>query len=161
MKGKDLESSRSRRRRKRGPNNTRWGKRGRCSGSELVDISGCPLSTTVYVPTRVMESSTLSIKGASFPKGGSKMLGTRYGSHLLSLFRLYVVKNGSHDTLSPIIWLDIALQGFSFGARGLGGGFSVDLYAHGGAFYQPVWICRLQSTRGMFYSGQGIPQPTI
>jgi len=147
----------------------RWGRLGKSYGSEFVDISGCPWSTFVYVPQRVMASSTLYIKDASFPKRGSKMLGTRYGSHQLSLFRLYMAKKDSLSISSPIIWLDIVIEmrpvglegSYSFASRGPGGGFVEDLYISGGKFLNPAWICRLQSTHGMFYSEQGIPEPTI
>ena len=166
MKGRDYVSSRSRQRWRRDRNNTRWGRRGRSYGSEFVDISGCPWTTFVYVPQRVMASCTLYIKDLLFPKRGSKMLGTRYGSHQLSLFRLYVAKKDSLDTLSPIIWLDITFEmgleaHFSFANPGPGGGFVEDLYISGGEFLNPAWICRLQSTHGMFFSEQGIRRPTI
>lgn len=161
MKVRDSASSRSRRASRRERNSTRWGRRGKSYGSELVGSTGLPLNISVYAPLRVMASSTLSIKGASFPKRGLKMLGTRFGAHLLSLFRLYVVKNDSLGTSSGVIWLDMTVQGSSFVSPGPGGGFSMDLYACGKEFLERVWICQLQSTHGMFYFGQDIPEPTI
>ncbi|MBA7688761.1 hypothetical protein ES703_97250 [subsurface metagenome] len=159
MKVKDSVLSRSRRVLIGRRHSTRWGRPGRSSGSELVGSTGLPLNIFVFAPLRVMASSTLSIRGASFPNRGLKMLGTRYGGRLLSLFRLYVVKNASHGTSSGVIWLDMTVQGSSFDNLGPGGGFSVDLYACGNEYLETVWICQLQSTHGMFYSGHEIPEP--
>jgi len=158
MKGESFGSLLSPRLWRSGLANLRWGRRGKSCGSELIDASGCPLSTSVYVPLRVMASSTLCLKEASSPIRGSKMLGTRYGSHRLSLFRLYVERNDSLGTLSPIIWLDIV---GSCDSRGHGVGCTVDLYAHGGQFVNPVWICRVQSICGVSSSRQGVPSPFI
>lgn len=158
MKEKDFGSSRSRARARSGENSTRWGKPGKCYGSELTDNMGLPLNISVSVPQRVMASSILSIKGLTFPKDGSKMLGTTYGTHLLSLFRLYMEKNDSHDTLFPIIWLDMTA---SYVSPGRGVGFAEDLYICGNEFLSPAWICRLLSIHGMFYYGSDIPTPTI
>ena len=161
MRVKDSGLSRSRRLPRDARGSTRWGRRGKCYGSELVGSTGLPLNISVSAPLRVMASSTLCIKDASFPKRGSRMLGTRYGTHLLSLFRLYVVKKGSLGILSPIIWLDMTLGGSSFVNPGPGGGFSMDLYASGKEFLETVWICNLLFVHGIFSYDKGIPSPTI